>query len=625
MGGDTDPGNGATGNVGTGGDAPAEPGAPIVAITSPKPVSDPSKGGVIVEEEIDVFCTVERADDGRPVAESSVVIQMLDAKGNVVPSEAEGTLPGDPTGKTDEYQAHFLMNVVPKTGRVSFRCAATDVSSPPISASATVSTFVDHGPRITPSEPIEAHFYPQESALRVVFDVDAAPLVSGDAGAKVAGVELFVSNVDVTAALRQSGSEYTAQLDLNDMSVFPMAPSGETPILIRATNQRKPSAAVSTESYTVVVDGDGPKITIASPKNGGTVGRNIDLQFSVSDPLSGVEPETIVVTLNNQPFQYGDAAGTWDLNLLSGDSHTVSFPSSLIADSQAQATVIVTAIDRAGNMGTGEAWLLYLDEQPPLVDLDPPNVRIDRKSGSMSQCSSSFDPLGAAVSDLDATDAFGFGLFRAFVWEQTNASPDLVYSGVRPETVGFYLQADGEPLLINNPGDPDEGCDEISAVETRRDMISLTALTPTGTPWYGPVNDSTVEPKPAAFGCVAQAEENSPPHLCKDESSDLTVVVPQDMPARPPAVFALGPLDDVFCTGRSWELRTNGHEGWVCVAARAVDYAGNVGVSAPLRLCYDNPNTAFVPDCSVDPPECTDGCTPSRGFPSNELDAFIRQ
>src|SRR5690242_3694091 len=82
-------GTGATGNTNTGatgGELPAEPGAPTVTITSPKAVSDPNKGNVLIDTEVEVRCTVAKADGGRPVAASSVTVQMLDADGNVVPT-----------------------------------------------------------------------------------------------------------------------------------------------------------------------------------------------------------------------------------------------------------------------------------------------------------------------------------------------------------------------------------------------------------------------------------------------------------------------------------------------------------------------------------------------------------
>jgi hypothetical protein len=67
------------------------------------------------------------------------------------------------------------------------------------------------------------------------------------------------------------------------------------------------------------------------------------------------------------------------------------------------------------------------------------------------------------------------------------------------------------------------------------------------------------------------------------------------------------------CTGTDWEIGQFVEEGWFCVAARAEDRAGNVGISRPLRLCFDN-GDGDPPDCSS-PPECTDGCRAPERVP----------
>jgi hypothetical protein len=44
---------------------------------------------------------------------------------------------------------------------------------------------------------------------------------------------------------------------------------------------------------------------------------------------------------------------------------------------------------------------------------------------------------------------------------------------------------------------------------------------------------------------------------------------------------------------------------------------GNAAISPPLRVCFDNPATTYVPSCAMQseaPPTCTDGCTPPAGF-----------
>lgn len=625
MGGDKDSGSGATGDVGSGGDAPVDPGAPIVTITSPKAVSDPNAGGVIIENEVEVRCTVTPADNGKSVAASTVSLEMLDADGNAVPP---GSVPGDPTGRAGEYGARFTMNDVPDNGRVSFRCTGGDVSSPPRLASDRVDTFVDHGPIITVHEPRPESAHGLKGSVPFAFTVEPSPLAKGDKGAAVGKVQLFVNNVELdSTALHEDNGQYTAEVALSDEALFPTVPNAEVPFLIRAKNVRSPSAVTREVADSFVVDGEGPIVTIDLPRNGGYVGQSIGIRFHASDALSQVDVSTIAVTIDNdKQLLYGDLVARWDDPKdanppLGADEHIVVFPNTLVQDSIAQTTITIQAQDYAGNVGESPAWTLYLDDVPPIVDLDPANVRVDRKSSSGVECSESFDPLGAAVGDLSSSDEYGFALIRAFIWERTNPSPNRIYSGVDPGTVAFYVLNDtSKALLINNKGDSDPDCDDLDP-ETRGEKIDLVPVAPTGSAWF--TDDGNKSPDPATLPCSLKSDP-APPYLCADESSDLRIVVPQDIPDRPPAVWARAPIDNVFCTGRSWEVKPKNVEGWVCIAARAQDKVGNVGISRPIRVCYDNPETAEKPDCTGEPPSCTDGCALPPTFPEDAGDAFIR-
>jgi hypothetical protein len=100
--------------------------------------------------------------------------------------------------------------------------------------------------------------------------------------------------------------------------------------------------------------------------------------------------------------------------------------------------------------------------------------------------------------------------------------------------------------------------------------------------------------------------------------------IPQylDVASPPGAIFALLPTNGAngVCNGNSWAVPFGNHEGWICVAARVEDTIGNVGISRPLRVCYDDPGTAFTPDCSPDAGKgisCADSCAPPKDFPEN--------
>jgi hypothetical protein len=110
--------------------------------------------------------------------------------------------------------------------------------------------------------------------------------------------------------------------------------------------------------------------------------------------------------------------------------------------------------------------------------------------------------------------------------------------------------------------------------------------------------------------------------LCDDES-DLSVALAQDTSERPPAIYAIGVDDGPACTGIDWEFGSIAEEGWLCFAARVVDRVGNVGISPPLRLCYDDVEDGLPPpDCVNDPtpPSCTDGCSLPPAFTARHVE-----
>jgi hypothetical protein len=58
-------------------------------------------------------------------------------------------------------------------------------------------------------------------------------------------------------------------------------------------------------------------------------------------------------------------------------------------------------------------------------------------------------------------------------------------------------------------------------------------------------------------------------------------------------------------------------DGWICLAARVADKLGNVGLSRPLRICYDDDQVEGVPACATGapPPSCTTNCTAPAAMP----------
>jgi hypothetical protein len=273
----------------------------------------------------------------------------------------------------------------------------------------------------------------------------------------------------------------------------------------------------------------------------------------------------------------------------------------------------VTATDVVGNQAT-VGHLLRLDNVAPIISLDPPDLIELRKIDSGDLCSYPFDPAGDyARSDLDKATVSS--VYRAIVMDETNRSPGAptaYLAGVANSKVVLYAQPDPTvPLLIDTDGD--HICDEINfdaLPESKRPTIrKLSPVTPRGSSWF-PITMTD------SGGCKANpgGAAMSPPGVCGElpnTSYDLSRVIAAQVGGRPPIVYAMDPTNENGgdCAGGSWELLPIVGEGWACLAVRAEDTIGNIGVSAPLRICFDDGNgTAACNPMTDTPPTCTDGC-----------------
>lgn len=581
-----------------------DPLAPVVTITAPAEVLDPNQGEVLVAANVEVTCLAKQseAEGSNRVSASSVAIAILDADGEV--TEAK---PGTPTGNADEYSNTFSLTALP-AGSLGFRCAAEDTEKR--AGNHVITTFLDKGPSITITTPEAESFFPLTSLLEVEFTVEAVPLTDDDEGAPIDQVTLDVAGVaiDLSDAEVSPGS-YRLEINLTDPALFSPVPNGPLPVTVEASNSRAPEPVVARVTRQTAIDGAGPVINLSSPADKAVVGGNVRLVFGVTDAVSGVDPASVTVTLNGTAVAYDPNPNSpWSY---ANGNFTYEFDSRQVKDSEVQITVNVGARDTVGNASGVVSRILYLDNYPPLVDLDPTNVRSARLQGNNLECSMSFDPLGAALGDLDVVGRAG--IFRAFVWERTNSLegiPVLHYSGTDQSSVRLYLRAaSGAPLLVDKNNDG--LCDDVSDVESDS-ALRLDPVPKGGTPWFG-LGDEDAAPAVAALGCVLR-EGTKPQDMCTSQASDMWQVVEHAI--REPAVYARSPTPGLECTGIGWEFGALlNADGWVCSAARVVDRAGNVGISRPMRLCVDDPSRAGVPACatsSIDAPSCTDGCTPPQ-------------
>jgi hypothetical protein len=235
----------------------------------------------------------------------------------------------------------------------------------------------------------------------------------------------------------------------------------------------------------------------------------------------------------------------------------------------------------------------------------------------------------AAPNDGELVPDFAY--YRMLVWDDTNGGFGQTYpryAGTDTTSVSFYLQPDpSTPLLIDTkrgkPNDTGE-CDDLAS-----DGLKFPLLAPL-VDFGSAIYNSAATPIPGL--CVANAAPDDPkaypPYVCST-FSDMRRVVHHDGPGNlEKVVWAVNPVgamssNSPSCSGDQWSispLTTN--DGWVCLAGRAKDTVGNVGVSPPLRVCLvsDPALGRPVPACatsSTTPPDCTDGCTPHAHFSAN--------
>jgi hypothetical protein len=622
TGGDGGGSTGATGGMGAIGGNAGETGgipdelAPIVEVTSPEELSDPNDEGVLVADELDVVCEARQspAAGAFPVEPSTVTIELLDAEGEVV-----DTVEADPTDEPDEFSARVLLAGVPDNGRIGFRCNASDGQLPALTGTDTVFSLIDHGPLIEVDSPEEDAAFAQEGGLLFDFTVKSAPLADGDDGAEVDEVLLDVNGVSIELPDPDDG-RYRFSVDLKDRELFPETPDGVIPVTLRARNRRDPEPVERLLSYPIVIDGDGPTITIESPKDHEVVGPYVTVHFTVEDELSEIDEASVTVNVGEIEHRF-DTAELWKRD---GPNFSFSFDSTkFMGMGNVQVTLNVHASDEVGNDSEGRSVGIYFDHAPPIVDLDPGNVRLYREVTSGRECSNSFDPVGpAAPNDRDVVPRLR--VFRALIWERTDyltGQGFLFPAGTDEGSAQIYLERDPTvPLLIDT--NSDGVCDELATGgDTPNEFNDLRPLAPAGFAHFGP-DDALVSPAVAPDACNF-LDEPPPVTLC-DDHSDLSIAIPQlNIPSHPPAIYAVAPGSSVTCAGVDWQFG-GPNEGWLCFAARAKDNLGNVGISRPLRLCYDNPDDGLPPpECVTDdtPPSCTDGCS----LPPSFEPAFLEQ
>jgi len=368
------------------------------------------------------------------------------------------------------------------------------------------------------------------------------------------------------------------------------------------------------------------------------VGRVIEVRAHVSDG-AGVVDSSVIALIGDQttpqfkltllPRGAGIYSASFDTaqltrcGLLSGGlprpgTYCIVYP-----------TVSFRAADALGNETT-VAYSFGVDNQPPLIDLDPPAVRVSRRKSTL-QCSWAFDPLGehtipGNMPDDDCAVGQVFQL-RARAEDDVNGARYLQVAPlatIDPTRIDAYILNDtSQPLTVDSDGDGI--CDQInpklvpttSPPSTSREVlkIRLGAVSPQGAADFTPDPSLATETR-----CNAGDDLEIPQVLCRAEEPTIAISYGPTLPA----IWSLEPIEagGLRCFGNQFDAYAN-HiggsasrgggsapaPGWACIAVQATDRVGNTGVSAPLRVWIDYDGQQVCPARSAGaaspPPDCT--------------------
>ena len=172
---------------------------------------------------------------------------------------------------------------------------------------------------------------------------------------------------------------------------------GEQILTVRAKNKN------GTESVVVrkfVSDSQGPVFQDAMPMDGQLIGNVIPISVRLTDPAGVLASSVVAVFANGPGTEYAIPLRA----PLDGDpnaAYTAVFDTRLLpfGENALFPTLSFRASDSLGNESllTNVVWL---DNRPPLAELDPPDMRIWAKTDTGRYgCSWPFDPVGNDAAD----------------------------------------------------------------------------------------------------------------------------------------------------------------------------------------------------------------------------------
>jgi hypothetical protein len=476
------------------------------------------------------------------------------------------------------------------TGSYDLVCTATTVGG--TSADAKVTLSVDTGPTVVVNSPVEGGYYKGSAPVEV--DVTQPRFA-------ITSVTMTVGQGSAVPLTQTTSGVYAGTIDFNSF-VPPLV--GDELVTFRAFDENGTQTVVARH---FVSDSTGPSIGATVPANGAMIGSVITIKATVDDP-AGVDPSSVVAVVGNgnQNFQITLAPPATG----GGDVYSNLFDTTKLPSYALFPTISFRARDVLGNEST-ISYELSLDNTPPTIDLDPPNMRRVKVFGETASCSWAFDPVGPdAVDDGDLVTQ----LFDVRVRAEDNGNTPLTGSadfvpigGVDQSQVQLLILSNtARPLVVDTSNPPDGFCDAINPdlvpttkpqTDVDAQLISMVPIPPVQGADFSPepgvacsTTDATVGP-PDPYSFCETTENDSKTQVAAGDPTHTphcyTMTEVLSYSANLPSIYTVGPIvaDGVQCAGRQFDASNNLKDGWACLAAVARDTLGNKQVSRPIRIC----------------------------------------
>jgi hypothetical protein len=352
-----------------------------------------------------------------------------------------------------------------------------------------------------------------------------------------------------------------------------------------------------------------PVITVTAPVNTLIYAGQVAFTVNVMD---AEKITSVTATIG------GNHAVTLGQNAMMPNEWDGTFDSTLIAGVVAP-SVVVRAINAEGLMAS-VSFEITLDNQPPIVEMDPPKVRtsaIDQMMTTKFDCSDAFDPVSPDAPS-DGSSVAQLIEFRARIVDLPNSGTVtstlfIPKAGVQTATL-YVLDDTTRPLVVDTNGDG--FCDNINPLivpvitpnqPNEAATVSLSPVGGAGTPYFSnaaPDGQTSMAGSNLA-SCVPQMPSPSFMKVCTGEPAQSQII--KEPVTNSPEIFGIPPADGLNCMGYAFDaVAAHIVDGWACVAVVATDALGNRSVSPPIRVCIDSDQNGDCAAGSFGPaPNCT--------------------